>query len=538
MSVGKTSRASVLTQARRTPFPIAGLSRCDSLSSDLGQAMKAGEKPTGTKGRATTTKRRGAPKSAPVSSPAKKKAAKAKDETSATPEAEQLGLELQEARERQAATAEVLSLISDSPTGIQPVFDRIIKNATRLCHSVLSAVYRREGDHVHLVAYDQFSPESVAAVRKAYPAPLTSGNLISVAIRERRVVHEPDVLVSGGYSELQRTSGYRSILVVPMLRDDVAIGAIAVMRLEPKLFPKAQVELLKTFAGQAVIAIENTRLFTELQARTTQLTQSLEDLHAAQDSLVQTEKLAALGRLVAGVAHELNTPVGTSLTVASAFINKADRFEADVTSGDVRRSSLTEFIASSREAASQIMINLNHAIDLIQSFKQVATDRNVSDRRGFDLGQVTEQVVKGLRFGLRRNLVVNVACEPDLAMNSYPGPYGQVLTNLVINSAVHAYPDGARGAVHIAAQASGKHNVEVLFSDDGCGMSPEVKRQVFDPFFTTRRDQGSTGLGLHIVHNIVTNRLGGRINLETRQGAGTKFRIIMPREAPLAAAAE
>jgi signal transduction histidine kinase len=496
--------------------------------------MKAGGETTRSKSRATMTAKRGrAPRAARVESPAKANAAKAKHP--ARTEVEQLTLELQEARERQAAMAEVLSLISDSPTGIQPVFDRIVKNAARLCQSVLSAVYRREGEHVHLVAYDQFSPESVAAVRKAYPAPLTSKNLISVAIRERRVVHEPDVLVSGGYSDLQKTSGYRSILVVPMLRDDVAIGAIAVMRLEPQLFPKAQVELLKTFAGQAVIAIENTRLFTEVQERTTQLSQSLEDLRAAQDSLVQTEKLAALGRLVAGVAHELNTPVGTSLTVASAFINKADRFEADVASGGVRRSSLTEFIAASREAASQVMINLNHAIDLIQSFKQVAADRNVSDRRGFDLGVVTEQVVKGLRFGLRRNLVVNVTCEPDLAMNSYPGPYGQVLTNLVINSAVHAYPDGARGAVHIAAQASGKHNVEVLFSDDGCGMSPEIKRQVFDPFFTTRRDQGSTGLGLHIVHNIVTNRLGGRINLETRPGAGTKIRIIVPREAPLAA---
>jgi signal transduction histidine kinase len=492
--------------------------------------MKAGDEPTRSRSHASATKRSDAPTAARGSSPTK-----ARIENPALTEVEHLALELQEARERQAATAEILSLISDSPTGIQPVFDRIVRNAARLCQSVLSAVYRREGDHVHLVAYDQFSAESVDAVRKAYPAPLTSGNLISVAIRERRVVHEPDVLVSGGYSELQRTSGYRSILVVPMLRDDVAIGAIAVMRLEPQLFPKAQVELLKTFAGQAVIAIENTRLFAEVQERTRQLSQSLEDLRAAQDSLVQTEKLAALGRLVAGVAHELNTPVGTSLTVASAFLNKADRFEANVTSGGVRRSTLTEFIAAGREAASQVMINLNHAVDLIQSFKQVAADRNVSDRRAFDLGQVTEQVVKGLRFGLRRNLVVSVECQPDLAMNSYPGPYGQVLTNLVINSAVHAFPDGAQGAVHIAAQASGKHNVEVLFTDDGCGMSAEVRRQVFDPFFTTRRDQGSTGLGLHIVHNIVTNRLGGRINLETRPGAGTKIRIIVPREAPLAA---
>jgi signal transduction histidine kinase len=483
---------------------------------------------------ATTRKPRNAPKAARVSGPTKTKV-----ESPAKTEVAQLAIELQEARERQAATAEILRLISDAPTDLLPVFDRIVKNAARLCQSVLSAVYRRVGEHVHLVAHDQFSPESVAAVRKAYPAPLASENLISVALRERRVVHEPDVLVSGGYSELQRTSGYRSILVVPMLRDEVAIGAIAVMRLEPQLFPKAQVELLRTFAGQAVIAIENTRLFTEVQERTRQLSQSLEDLRAAQDSLVQTEKLAALGRLVAGVAHEINTPVGTSLTVASAFIDKTKRFEVDVASGDVRRSILTEFIAASREAASQIMVNLGNAADLIQSFKQVAADRSVSDRRRFDLGQVTEQIVKGLRFGLRsQNLSVNVECEPNLAMNSYPGPYGQVLTNLILNSAVHAFPDGARGSVHIAAKASGKDSVEVLFSDDGRGMSPEVKRQVFDPFFTTRRDQGSTGLGLHIVHNIVTNRLGGRINLETKPGAGTKIQIIVPREAPLELAAE
>ena len=167
-----------------------------------------------------TRKRGNVPKAVRVSSLA-----------SAKTEVARLARELQEATERQAATAEVLSLISDSPTDLQPVFERIVKNAARLCQSVLSAVYRRDGEHVDLVAHDQFSPESVAAVRKAYPAPLTSKNLISVALRERRVVHEPDVLVSGGYSELQRTSGYRSILIVPMLRDEVAIGAADWVRL-------------------------------------------------------------------------------------------------------------------------------------------------------------------------------------------------------------------------------------------------------------------------------------------------------------------
>ena len=500
--------------------------------------MKAGGGPNKSRSRKAAARKRSVASKAARVTKAVRVSQPAKAKSSATADTERLARELADARERHSATAEVLGLIADAPTDLKPVFDRIVRNAARLCQSVLSAVYRREGDDVHLVAHDKFSPESIAAVQKAYPAPLAGKNLISVAMRERRVVHEPDVLISGGYSELQRTSGYRSILVVPMLRDDVAIGAIAVMRLEPQLFPKPQVELLRTFAGQAVIAIENTRLFAEVQERTEQLTQSLDDLRAAQDSLVQTEKLAALGRLVAGVAHEINTPIGTSLTVASTLIEKTDRFEAVVSSGDVRRSNLTEFIAASREAASQVMINLNHAIDLIQSFKQVAADRNISDRRAFDLGDVTEQVVKGLRFSLRRDLVVEVECDSELAMNSYPGPYGQVITNLVLNSAVHAFPDGGRGSVHISAQASGRNNVEVLFSDNGCGMSPEVRRQVFDPFFTTRRDQGSTGLGLHIVHNIVTNRLGGRIQLETKPGMGTKIRIVMPREAPLELAAE
>jgi GAF domain-containing protein len=173
--------------------------------------------------------------------------------------------ELRQSLQQQTATAEVLNVISRSALDAQPVFETIIKNAAQLCQSVLSAVYRSDGELVQLVAHDQFSPESVAAVRAAYPVPITSSNLIAVAVRERRVVHIADVLVSGGYTELQRTSGYRAILVVPMMRDDVAIGAIAVMQLEPRLFPETQVELLKTFASQAVIAIDNVRLFNELR---------------------------------------------------------------------------------------------------------------------------------------------------------------------------------------------------------------------------------------------------------------------------------
>jgi GAF domain-containing protein len=193
--------------------------------------------------------------------------------------------ELRESLQRQTATADVLNVISRSAFDAQPVFETIIKNAAQLCQSVLSAIYRSDGELVHLVAHDQFSPTSVAAVRAAYPVPITSSNVIAVAVRERRVVHISDVLVSGGYTELQRASGYRAILVVPIMRDDAAIGAIAVMQLEPRLFPETQVELLKTFARQAVIAIDNVRLFNELRQRTDDLSESLQQQTATADVL-------------------------------------------------------------------------------------------------------------------------------------------------------------------------------------------------------------------------------------------------------------
>ncbi|MBV9530257.1 MAG: PAS domain S-box protein, partial [Bradyrhizobium sp.] len=266
---------------------------------------------------------------------------------------------------------------------------------------------------------------------------------------------------------------------------------------------------------------------------------ALRNLRETQASLIEAEKLAALGRLVAGVAHEVNNPVGISLTVASALERKAANFAGEVARGELRRSSLNEFLQTSRDASSQLVANLNRAAELIQSFKQVAADRNYSDQRTFDLADLTEQVVLSLRPGLRKhNLTLSVDCQPKLMMNSYPGPYGQVLTNLFLNSVAHAFPDGRPGVIEISAREFGKESVEINFSDDGVGMSLDVRRRAFDPFFTTRRDQGGTGLGLHIVYSIVTNRLGGRLDLDSEPGGGTRIQIILPRVAPLEQAAE
>jgi PAS domain S-box-containing protein len=260
---------------------------------------------------------------------------------------------------------------------------------------------------------------------------------------------------------------------------------------------------------------------------------TLRNLKETQNSLIEAEKLAALGRLVAGVAHEVNNPVGISLTVASSLERKVAMFSDEVARGNLRRSSLNDFIESGRSASSQLVSNLNRAAELIQSFKQVAADRSYSDQRSFDIADLTDQVVMSLRPGVRKkNLTLTVDCKPNLIMDSYPGPYGQVLTNLFLNSVAHAFPAGEGGEVQIKVKEAGEDHVEVLFSDNGCGMSADIRRRAFDPFFTTRRNEGGTGLGLHIVYSIVTSRLGGRIHLHSAPNEGTRVQMILPRVAP------
>jgi PAS domain S-box-containing protein len=260
---------------------------------------------------------------------------------------------------------------------------------------------------------------------------------------------------------------------------------------------------------------------------------ALQRLREAQDSLVEAEKLAALGRLVAGVAHEINSPVGTSLTVTSVLARKTAKFAAEVARGGLKRSSLNEFLEVVQTASSHLADNLARAAELIQAFKQVAVDQGYLERRSFDPGELTQQVAAGLQLELRKNgLALNVECQPGLAMNSYPGPYAQVLTNLLMNAVVHAFPQGRSGRINIKIRACGRNDIEIAVSDNGCGMSADLRRQAFNPFFTTRRSEGSIGLGLHIVHNIVFNRLGGRINLESQPGEGTRIRMIVPRVAP------
>jgi signal transduction histidine kinase len=271
----------------------------------------------------------------------------------------------------------------------------------------------------------------------------------------------------------------------------------------------------------------------ELRASKEKAESALLELNAAQQNLIDAERLAALGGLVAGVAHEVNNPIGISLTVASSFARRADMFEAELRSDTpLRRSQLEDFVRTSQDAAQQLVANLHRAGELIQSFKQVAVDRSHAERRQFGLREATDQIIASLRPVLKKAPIsISVEVPDGLIIDGYPGSYGQILTNLFLNATNHAFPDGRSGAISISAKPRGSDDIEIIFADNGVGMTPDVQRQAFDPFFTTRRNEGGTGLGLHIVYNLVTQQLGGRMMLESRLGQGTTFRIIMPRAA-------
>jgi signal transduction histidine kinase len=280
-------------------------------------------------------------------------------------------------------------------------------------------------------------------------------------------------------------------------------------------------------------AIAKRKTEDELRNSKEKAESALLELNAAQQNLIDAERLAALGGLVAGVAHEVNNPIGISLTVASSFARRAEMFEAELRSdGQLRRSQLEEFVRTSRDAAQQLVANLHRAGELIQSFKQVAVDRSHAERRQFGLSEATDQIIASLRPVLKKAAVtLSVDVPEGLVIDGYPGSYGQILTNLFLNAANHAFPNGRSGTISISARPRGSDDVEIIFADNGAGMTPDVQRQAFDPFFTTRRNEGGTGLGLHIVYNLVTQQLGGRMMLDSRLGQGTTFRIIMPRAA-------
>gem|GEM_PF-2293755 len=266
----------------------------------------------------------------------------------------------------------------------------------------------------------------------------------------------------------------------------------------------------------------------QLVERTDQLSKALDDLKAAQNQLVEAEKMAALGGLVAGVAHEINTPVGVGVTAASLLEDKTTAFRTIYQGGQMKRSDLEKYLDTAGQSSTMILNNLNRAAELIQSFKQVAVDQSSEERREFPLKTYLEEILLSLHPKLKKTqLTTQINGDDSLTLDSYPGAFSQIVTNLVMNSLLHAYEPDDQGQIAFDFRQSGSR-LTFEYNDNGKGIPTENLSKIFEPFFTTKRTQGGSGLGLHIIYNLVTQRLGGTIRCESKIGSGTRFIIEMP----------
>ena len=265
-----------------------------------------------------------------------------------------------------------------------------------------------------------------------------------------------------------------------------------------------------------------------LKKQVDEIKEKTERLDQSRKQLVQSEKMASLGQLVAGVAHEINTPVGIGITVSSHLVDQTREIIAAFDKNKMTKSALTQYFGKTLETSQLIFTHLVQAGDLVRSFKMISADQTVHERRSFMLKTYLDDIIVSLRPKLKKELhQVTVNCREDIEIDSYPGALAQIITNLIINSLLHAYSEGEKGNIRINASTEGT-DVILEYGDDGKGISPENIDKIFDPFFTTRRGKGGTGLGLHIIYNTVTEILKGSITCESTLGQETRFRIKLP----------
>ncbi|TFW19730.1 histidine kinase [Massilia arenosa] len=281
--------------------------------------------------------------------------------------------------------------------------------------------------------------------------------------------------------------------------------------------------------------LEHTREAEDQARRSAEETaRALQELRQTQESLLQAERLASLGGLVAGVAHEINTPVGIALTSASVLKAATDEVQAAVHTTGLKKSEVLRYLDTASESASLIMNNAYRAAHLIHSFKQIAVDQTSEARRPFGLKEYVEEIVSSLQPKLKKTPIrLSISCPADVVLDSYPGAFAQVITNLTLNCVEHAFDIDTAGHIQIDARLDGDM-VELHVKDDGKGIPPDILDRIFDPFFTTRRGQGGTGLGLNIVYNLVVKQFAGTITVASTPGQGTHFTLRIPRVTPQA----
>jgi signal transduction histidine kinase len=306
-----------------------------------------------------------------------------------------------------------------------------------------------------------------------------------------------------------------SKLFAPLMIGDRVLGVMTIQTPQPNAYAERERLIFRTLCAYGAIALDNANAYQQLQQ--------------AQTQLVAQEKLAALGSLVAGVAHELNTPIGNSLMMASALQEKTGAMDHKMQEQTLRYVDLAQFIEDAREASVLIMRGLTSAADLVNSFKQVAVDRTTAQRRVFDLQQTSHEIVATMMSQIRpAGHTIALDIPENITMNSYPGPFGQVLANFITNALLHAFEGREQGHMLLSASCEVPGRVQLQFRDNGVGITEQNQRRIFDPFFTTKMGKGGSGLGLSINYNIVTSLLNGQITVRSTLGKGTVFTLDLP----------
>jgi signal transduction histidine kinase len=450
--------------------------------------------------------------------------------------------DLSEALVHQTGSEKILRVIASSPTSVEPVFNAIVETTCEICDAYDAILRLKDGDQLVFSAHHGNMPIT------SYTVPIHRDRATGRALLANKSIHVHDLLSAEGdeYPPTQqdaRQGGFHTILCVPLLRENESVGVIALRRREIKPFSDTQIKLLQTFADQAVIAIGNVRMFEQVQQRTRELSRSLEDLRTAQDRLVQTEKLASLGQLTAGIAHEMKNPLN--------FVNNFSALSAELTdelNDTLKRAALTDKMRDEVDGLTKLLKeNLEKIVqhgkraDSIVKNMLLHSREGSREQRSADVNALVDESLNLAYHGARAEtsgfeIVLQRDFDPQAGKaDLFPQEISRALLNLLSNGFYAATKRKAKnsgsgvGPTVLATTRNLGSSVEIRIRDNGAGIPPEVREKMFNPFFTTKPTGEGTGLGLSMTHDIIVKQHGGRIDVETRLGEFTEFIITLPR---------
>ena len=446
--------------------------------------------------------------------------------------------------QQQTATADVLKVISRSTFDLKTVLNTLVESAARLCDADMASINRENGAAYQQVANYGHSPE-LQAYMDRHPIPAGRGSIVGRTVMQGKIIHIPDVLADPDYEMTGAATlgGIHTMLGVPLLREGTPIGVIVLQRKAVRPFTEKQIELVETFADQAVIAIENVRLFESVEARTRELAASLENLRTTQDRLVQTQKLASLGQLTAGIAHEMKNPLNFVNNFSGVSAELIDELQ-DTLKGPIDDKVRTEI----KELTDTLKGNLDKIVqhgrraDAIVKNMLLHSREGSGEHRPVDINVLVEESLNLAYHGARAekqgfNITLKRSFDPAAGQaDVFPQDITRVLLNMILNGFYAATKrkeadrDGYEPTLLASTRSLGDR-VEIRVRDNGTGIPSDVKDKMFNPFFTTKPAGEGTGLGLSISHDIIVKQHGGAIEVETEPGEYTEFRIILPRAA-------